>query len=93
MAEASHLEDSLAAPLQHSMSLAKEKGASSWLTALPVEEFGFTLHKGAFRDTLAVRYGWCPSLVPTQCVCGQSFSVSHAIWGATLQSDIMRYET
>ena len=43
--------------LQHSMSLAQEKGASSWLIALRMEEFGFTLHKGAFRDALALRYG------------------------------------
>ena len=55
MANASHLKTSLPAPLQHSMSLAQEKGASSWLTALPVEEFGFALHKGAFRDALALR--------------------------------------
>ena len=77
MAEASYLKDSLPAPLQHSMSLSKEKGASSWLTALPVEEFGFTLHKGAVCDALSLCYGWCPSLVPTQCACGQSFFVSH----------------
>ena len=79
MANASHLKTSLPAPLQHSMSLAQEKGASSWLTALPVEEFGFALHKGAFRDALALRYGWCPTLVPSHCACGQSFSVSHAL--------------
>ena len=79
MANASHLKTSLPAPLQHSMSLAQEKGASSWLMALPVEEFGFALHKGAFRDALALRYGWCPTLVPSHCACGQSFSVSHAL--------------
>ena len=79
MANASHLKTSLPAPLQHSMSLVQEKGASSWLTALPVEEFGFALHKGAFRDVLALRYGWCPTLVPSHCACGQSFSVSHAL--------------
>ena len=62
------LKESLPAALQHSMSLAQEKGATSWLTALPVEEFGFTLHKGAFRDALALHYGWCPTLVPTHCM-------------------------
>ena len=29
------------------MDLAQEMGASSWLTSLPLEEFGFSLHKGA----------------------------------------------
>ena len=43
--------------LQLSMELAQEKGASNWLSVLPVEEFGLTLHKGAFRDALALRYG------------------------------------
>ena len=61
------------------MLLAQEKGASSWLSALPIEEFGFALHKGAFRDALALRYGWTPCLVPSHCACGQPFSVSHAL--------------
>ena len=38
------------------MDLSQEKGASSWLTALPVEDFGFVLHKGAFCDALALWY-------------------------------------
>ena len=91
MANASHLKTSLPAPLQHSMSLAQEKGASSWLTALPVEEFGFALHKGAFRDALALRYGWCPTLVTVPVVSLSLFLMpSLAIWEVTLQSDIMR---
>jgi hypothetical protein len=61
------------------MDLAQEKGASSWLSALPREEFGFTLHKGAFRDALALRYGWPPSNTPTSCACGASFTVEHAL--------------
>ena len=38
------------------MVLAQEQGASSWLTVLPNEEFGFALHKGAFHDALALQY-------------------------------------
>ena len=77
--ETSQLKSSVPTSLQHSMSLAQEKGASSWLTALPVEEFGFALHKGAFRDALALHYGWSPRFVPSHCACGQPFSVSHAL--------------
>ena len=44
--------------LQRAMDLSQERGASNWLTVLPVEEFGFSLHKGAFRDALALRYDW-----------------------------------
>ena len=64
---------------RYAMALAQEKGASTWLTSLPLEEFGFSLHKGAFRDALALRYGWLPSNTPTNCECGTSFSVEHAL--------------
>lgn len=75
---ASELKPNLPPTLQQSMELAQERGASSWLTVLPVEEFGFTLHKGAFRDALALRYGWLPQRLPTNCSCGHNFSVEHA---------------
>jgi len=55
-----------------------EKGSSSWLTALPLSEHGFSLHKGAFRDALCLRYGWRPPLLPSNCVCGKQFSVEPA---------------
>lgn len=44
--------------LQRAVSLAQKKGDFSWLTALPVQEFGFSLHNTAFQDALALRYGW-----------------------------------
>ena len=51
------------------ISLLSEKGASSWLSALPVEE----------RDALFLRYGWLPSGLPVHCACGQGFSIDHAL--------------
>ena len=51
------------------MDLAMEKGASSLLSVLPTEEFGFLLHKGALRDAIALRYGWHISNLPKECVC------------------------
>ena len=77
--DASQLKSGIPTSLQHSMSLAQEKGASSWLTALPVEEFGFAVHKDAFRDALALHYGWAPHFVPSHCACGQPSFVSHAL--------------
>ena len=64
---------------QRSMVLTQEKGASSWLTSLPISEHGFALHKGAFRDALALRYGWDPPNTPSHCICGKSFTVEHAL--------------
>ena len=65
--------------MKYSVDLAQEKGASTWLTSLPLEEFGFSLHKGAFRDALALRYGWMPLNTPTNCACGTHFSVEHSL--------------
>ena len=48
------LKQSLSTSLKHSMDLAQEKGASIWLTSLPIQEFGFTLHKRAFQDAMAL---------------------------------------
>ena len=76
--EATTLKESIPATLQKAMELASEKGATSWLTAVPIEEHGFTLHKQAFRDALCIRYVWEPTRLPTHCSCGAPFSTTHA---------------
>ena len=65
--------------LCRAVTLASEKGASSWLTALPIEQHGFALHKGAFRDAIALRYNWSPLNLPSKCTCGKPLSVDHAL--------------
>ena len=74
------LKSALLPARRRAMELASKKGASSWLTTLPIEEFGFCLHKGAFADALALRYGWTPSRIPVSCVCGSSFTVDHVLF-------------
>ena len=54
---AANVKSALSASLKYTVDLAQEKGASTWLTALPLDEFCFSLHKGAFKDALALRYG------------------------------------
>ena len=75
---ASSLHPLLPADLQRARELACLKGASSWLTVLPLDEHGFSLHKGDFRDAICLRYGWPLSHLPSDCVCGASFTVDHA---------------
>ena len=65
--------------LKRAMELASEKGASIWLTALPLEEYGFLLHKGDFHDAIHLRYGWQPGKMPRNCVCGKHVSVDHSM--------------
>ena len=50
------------------MDLASERGASNWLTSLPIHEFGLCLHKSAFVDAISLRYGWHHSSTPTHCI-------------------------
>ena len=73
------LKDKLPDNMQKAMSLSTEKGNSNWLSTLPTAEHGFALNKGAFRDALRLRYGWCPPNMPIQCICGKQFSVEHAL--------------
>ena len=61
------------------MDLSQEKGASTWLMVLPVKEYGFSLHKGAFRDAFTLRYGWNLNNSPSTCSCGSNFSVEHVL--------------
>ena len=48
--QADAIHHQLSEKLQKAMELAKQKGASSWLTTLPLTEHGFALHKAAFHD-------------------------------------------
>ena len=58
------------------MELAREKGASSWLTTLPLSEYGFALHKGTFQDTMALHYGWTPKMPRVSVNVAKSFPLS-----------------
>jgi len=64
--------------LQYITGCLQEKGASAWLTSLPIEQHGFVLHKGTFTDALCLHYGWTSPRLPSHCVCGSDFSTSHA---------------
>ena len=65
--------------LQRCFDQAREKGSSSWLSALPIADHGFHLNKEEFRDALCLRYDWSLTNVPQHCNCGKLFSVDHAM--------------
>ena len=60
--EADDLYRQLPGQLQKAMDPAKEKGASTWLTALPLKEHGFSLHRAAFHDAMALRTDGLPQI-------------------------------
>lgn len=69
----------LSPEMQKGVELARQKGASSWVTAMPSEEHGSVLHKGDFVDAIYMRYGWPILSLPLQCACGALFSVEHSL--------------
>jgi len=64
---------------QKGVELARQQGASSWVTAMTNEEHGTILHKGDFLDAIYMRYGWPILSLPLQCACGAPFSVQHSL--------------
>ena len=57
-ASSSALRPEFDSTMQTALDHATIKGASTWLSALPLSEYGFALHKAAFHDAIALRYGW-----------------------------------
>jgi hypothetical protein len=71
--------DHFSPQLKHYANLAKEKGASSWLFVLPLDDHGFSLHSGVFKDAICLRYGWKLQNTHTKYNCGSAFSTNHAM--------------
>ena len=69
------VDDSLARCLR----MNKEKGAGSWLTALPLKDHGFCLNKQEFRDAVSLRYGWKIANTPQFCGCGARNNINHTL--------------
>ena len=59
--------------------LACTKGASSWLTLLPLADEGYDLNKELFWDLISIRYGFQLKRLPTTCECGSPFDLQHAM--------------
>ena len=58
---------------------ASEKGASSWLSALPLKKLGYVLNKQDFRDAICLRYGWQIPRTPAYCGCGKKNDFDHIL--------------
>ena len=65
--------------MQRQVTLASEKGASSWLSALPLEDFGYVLNKQEFHDAIALRYNYQIEGASKSCACGKLNSPDHSL--------------
>ena len=71
--------NSLPAITKRAVSLAREKGASNWLTVIPNKGRDCDLYKREFKDAIHLRYDWEIMGTLTVCVCGDRFSVDRAM--------------
>ena len=58
---------------------ARDKGASAWLNAIPIEQQRLDLSKEEFRDALCLRYNIPLKGLPSKCACSEPFNISHAL--------------
>ena len=70
--------ETLPSDLKRAVLVSQEKGASSFLTALPLQRHGFALSKCEFRDAILMRYRWPLPQLPSVCVCGKPFTLDHS---------------
>ena len=55
------------------------KGASIWVTSLPLKEHGFNFNKREFRDAMSLRYGFELEDRPHSCPCGKINTTEHCL--------------
>lgn len=80
--EADEIHSSLDSTTRRAMELAQEKGASFWLTSIPIVEHRartLPFYKRAFRSAVAFRYGWREEGMLSTCACKKANVLSHAL--------------
>ena len=73
------IDSSLSPDLPRLVNQSRDKGASSWLNAMPLADQGLALNKQEFRDSLRLRYDLPLVDLPSHCICGDKFTVGHAL--------------
>ena len=61
------------------METLNQKEVSNWLTNLPMNKLEYELTKQEFSDAIKIRCNWPLDKIPSQCICGASFGVAHAL--------------
>lgn len=78
-AKLDELKNEVTPAVRRVLEVISEKGASSWLNALPLEKQGFALNKTEFTDAINLRYFRELRGLPTNCPCGHPFNITHAL--------------
>ena len=73
------VDSTLPSDLLRPVNQSRDKGASSWLTAVPLVDQGLVLNKQEFRDCLRLGYNMPVSDLPSKRVCGEKYTVCDAL--------------
>ena len=71
--------DNMTSKQARQIALISEKGASAWLSALPIEQYGFVLNKQEFYDAVALRYNFHIPNRSKTCSCGANNTEDHCL--------------
>ena len=74
-----NIDSTLPSDLLWSVHQSRDKVVSSWLAAVPLDDQGLVLNKQEFRDSQHLRYNMPLSDLPGKCVCGEKYTVCHAL--------------
>ena len=77
--EKAAIEEELDDKSRRLLQAASEKGASAWLSCLPLARLGYVINKQEFRDAVCLRYGWQIQDAAKFCGCGKQNSLDHII--------------
>ena len=73
------IDTSLSNELLRLVNRSRDKEASSWLNTIPFEEQRLAINKQEFRDALRLLYNIPLQDLPSSCVCGERFTINHAL--------------
>ena len=73
------IDSTLPTDLLRSVNQLRDKCASSWLTAVLLIDHGLVLNKQEFRNSLRLRYNMPLSDLPNKCLCGEKYTICHAL--------------
>ena len=75
------IKSTMTAAESRNLDLHTEKGASSWLTCLPLQSLNFTLNRQEWYDAMSARYNLplVGQALPQKCACGEENTIDHLI--------------
>ena len=71
---ANFVDQKLPESLQKTLSRARDKGASNWLTVLPLDDEGYVLNKEEFQVALCLRYDLTLKGLSSKSPCNNTFN-------------------